>query len=78
LPVNADDRQYYIALIRESTTSPEMVTLADRAYNAIASVPSAFGNLKLDYPGDVNFMTFGQVARFEWGCIEYLLRKVLE
>lgn len=66
-----------MALLREATTLPGKVTLAERASNEVA-VPLVFGNMGIEYPANVQQMTFAQVARIEWTVIERLLRKTLE
>jgi hypothetical protein len=69
--------QFYMALIREATTLPSKVSLAERASNGV-QIPLVFGNMGIEYPANVQQMTFAQVARIEWPVIERLLRKTLE
>lgn len=66
-----------MALLREATTLPGKVSLAERASNE-AQIPLVFGNMGIEYPDNVQQMTFAQVARIEWTVIERLLRKALE
>ncbi|KFY15727.1 hypothetical protein V492_01799 [Pseudogymnoascus sp. VKM F-4246] len=70
---------YYIALLREATTSSALVTLAERSAKGLQTgALSAFGNIEIDYPKDVSNMSLSAVGEIEWHAIEALLRKVLE
>ncbi len=55
----------------------EMVTLAQRGNLSGSGLPSFFGNIKIQYPPDVKFRTFSEIARIEWGVIDSLLRQSL-
>lgn len=74
---NTNCVQFYMALLREATTLPGKVSLAERASNEV-QIPLVFGNMGIEYPANVQQMTFAQVARIEWTVIERLLRKILE
>jgi hypothetical protein len=66
-----------MALLREATTSMDMITLAQRQNVWTSEIPSSFGNINIQYPPDVKFWTFAQVRDIEWGVIDNLLRKSL-
>ncbi|KFY88194.1 hypothetical protein V500_06476 [Pseudogymnoascus sp. VKM F-4518 (FW-2643)] len=70
---------YYIALLREATTSSALVSLAERSAKGLQTgALSAFGNIEIEYPKDVTNMSLSAVGEIEWHAIEALLRKVLE
>ncbi|KFY23224.1 hypothetical protein V493_05986 [Pseudogymnoascus sp. VKM F-4281 (FW-2241)] len=69
---------YYIALLREATTSSALVSLAERSAKGLQTgTLSAFGNIEIEYPNDVSNMSLSAVGEIEWHAIEALLRKVL-
>jgi hypothetical protein len=71
--------QYYIALLREATTSSALVSLAERSAKGLQTSPSSvFGNVEIEYPKDIANMSLSAVGEIEWHAIEALLRKVLE
>ncbi|KFY50332.1 hypothetical protein V495_00307 [Pseudogymnoascus sp. VKM F-4514 (FW-929)] len=70
---------YYIALLREATTSSALVSLAERSAKGLQTgALSAFGNVEIEYPKDISNMSLSAVGEIEWHAIEALLRKVLE
>ncbi|OBT68346.1 hypothetical protein VE03_02897 [Pseudogymnoascus sp. 23342-1-I1] len=70
---------YYIALLREATTSSALVSLAERSAKGLQTgALSAFGNIEIEYPKDLSSMSLSAVGEIEWHAIEALLRKVLE
>ncbi|OBT42357.1 hypothetical protein VE00_06472 [Pseudogymnoascus sp. WSF 3629] len=70
---------YYIALLREATTSSALVSLAERSAKGLQTgALSVFGNIEIEYPKDVSNMSLSAVGEIEWHAIEALLRKVLE
>lgn len=72
-------KQYYIALLREATTSSALVSLAERSAKGQQGSPlSAFGDINIEYPQDVSHMSLAAVGEIEWHAIEALLRKVLQ
>lgn len=74
----ANSDQYYIALLREATTSSALVSLAEQSAKGQQTGPlSAFGHIKIEYPQDVSHMSLVAVGEIEWHAIEALLRKVL-
>ncbi|KFY65264.1 hypothetical protein V496_02688 [Pseudogymnoascus sp. VKM F-4515 (FW-2607)] len=76
---NQDVILYYIALLREATTSSALVSLAERSAKGLQTGPlSAFGNIEIEYPKDISNMSLSAVGEIEWHVIEALLRKVLE
>jgi hypothetical protein len=66
-----------MALVREATTLPDKVSLAERASKERDGLPNAFGNMIIEYPENVQQMTFSQVTPIEWEVIDKLLRKAL-
>lgn len=73
--------QYYVALLREATTSSAVVSLAERAAteNRHTSGKSKFfGNVAVKYPENVQKMSLADIAVLEWDVIEKLLRQRLE
>ncbi|KFY74950.1 hypothetical protein V499_05049 [Pseudogymnoascus sp. VKM F-103] len=76
---NQDVILYYIALLREATTSSALVSLAERSAKGLQTgALSVFGNIEIEYPKDVSNMSLSAVGEIEWHAIEALLRKVLE
>lgn len=73
----ANSDQYYIALLREATTSSALVSLAEQSAKGQMGPLSAFGSIKIEYPPDVSQMSLADVGKMEWHEIEALLRKVL-
>jgi hypothetical protein len=55
----------------------DVVTLAQRANSNSNGMPSFFGNINIQYPPNVKYWTFSQVAKIEWNAIDNLLRQSL-
>jgi hypothetical protein len=55
----------------------DVVTLAQRSDMSGSGMPSFFGNTNIQYPPNVKYWTFSQVARIEWNAIDNLLRQSL-
>jgi hypothetical protein len=56
----------------------DVVTLAQRASQNVNGMPSFFGNINVQYPSNVKYWTFSQVARIEWDAIDQCLRRSLQ
>jgi hypothetical protein len=75
--------KYYMALIREATTSPEYVSLAEQAAMAHrapfghSNVPSVFGNFRVQYPHNCKDYNMAQIGEVEWNAVDRVLRKIL-
>jgi hypothetical protein len=66
-----------MALLRDATTSPALISLGERSTDADERPPCVFGNLKFDFPPHFRSCTLAYVAKLEWTTIDTLLRRVL-
>jgi hypothetical protein len=75
--IDIDNSQYFVALIREYTTSSDQLSLAERSARGL-QMPGAFGFMSVHYPENLQQMTFAEVAAIEWNFVEQLLRAILQ